>query len=128
MVVSLICLRQTDIKFLIALSSVAHISIVIGGILTFSNWGLNGAIFIIIGHGFCSSALFCIANIAYERTASRRLLIIKGIQSSLPTLTLWWFLFAVANIAAPPSLNLLGEINAIISLFRWSWPLSIPLA
>lgn len=127
-IVRLICIRQTDIKFLIALSSVAHMSIVIGGLLTLSNWGLNGAIFIIIGHGFCSSGLFCIANIAYERTKSRRLLIIKGIQSSLPSLTLWWFLLAISNIAAPPSLNLLGEMNSIIALFRWSWVLAAPLA
>nr|ABD85304.1 NADH dehydrogenase subunit 4 [Idotea baltica] len=126
--VSLICLRQTDIKFLIALSSVAHMSMVMGGILTFSSWGLNGAIFIMMVHGFCSSGLFCIANMAYERTSSRSLLIMKGMQSSLPSLTLWWFLLAVANMAAPPSLNLLGEMKAIIALFSWSWVLALPLA
>lgn len=119
-IAALICIFQTDIKFLIALSSVSHIALVIARLLTFSNWGINGAIFIIVGHGFCSSGLFFIANIIYERVNSRRLFIIKGLQTLLPSFSIVWFLICTSNIAAPPSLNLLGEINRIISLFSWS--------
>lgn len=127
-IIASICTFQRDVKFLIALSSVAHIAMVIAGILSLSRWGINGALYIIVGHGFCSSGLFCIANIIYERTNSRRLFIIKGIQTTLPVLRIGWFLMCTSNIAAPPSLNLLGEINTIIALFSWSPYLSVLLA
>lgn len=119
-IIAVFCVFQTDIKLLIALSSVAHISIVIRGLLTFSYWGINGAQFIIIGHGFCSSGLFCIANISYERINTRSLFIIKGLQTSIPVIRIVWFILCTSNIAAPPSLNLLGEINSITAIFSWT--------
>jgi NADH-ubiquinone oxidoreductase chain 4 len=123
-IIRIICLTQIDMKILIALSSVAHIAIVIAAILTFTSWGVNRALFIIIGHGFCSSGLFCIANLLYERTHTRNLIISKGFYLLTPVLTTWCFLLASANIAAPPTLNLLGEISSIISIFIFSWVLS----
>jgi NADH-ubiquinone oxidoreductase chain 4 len=86
--ISLVCLRQIDIKSLIAYSSVAHIGIVIGGLLTLSYWGLRGAYTLILAHGLCSSGLFCLANLSYERVGSRRLIINKGIINFLPSLSL----------------------------------------
>nr|UBU97799.1 NADH dehydrogenase subunit 4 [Dardanus aspersus] len=118
--VSIICLRQVDMKSLIAYSSVAHMSLVLGGLLTGSFWGLNGATVIMVGHGLCSSGLFCMANIVYERTGSRSLLINKGLLNFMPSMALWWFLLSVGNMAAPPSINLLGEINLIMSLVAWN--------
>jgi hypothetical protein len=75
-----ICIRQTDLKSLIAYSSVAHMGIVIGGIITISYWGFCGSFTLIIAHGLCSSGLFCLANISYERLDSRRLLISRGMN------------------------------------------------
>nr|VFU96077.1 NADH dehydrogenase subunit 4 [Proasellus coiffaiti] len=118
--ISVSCLRQVDVKVLIALSSVAHMAMVFGGILTMTSWGVNGALLVMLGHGFCSSGLFCIANMNYERSGTRSLLVMKGVQAVLPSLTLWWFLLAAANMAAPPSMNLLGEIHSILGLVRWS--------
>lgn len=118
--VRFICLRQIDIKSLIAYSSVAHIGIVIRGLIVLNSWGINGAIVVIVGHGLCSSGLFCIANIVYERIRSRRLMIRKGLLNFIPTIGLWWFLLRIGNIAAPPTLNLLGEINLIIRIMSWS--------
>lgn len=120
-IAALICLFQRDIKFLIALSSVAHIAIVIARIITLSYWGINGAQFIIIGHGLCSSGLFCLANIVYERIKSRRIFLLKGLQTFIPSFAIGWFLLCTSNISAPPSLNLLGEINSISSLLSWSF-------
>jgi NADH-ubiquinone oxidoreductase chain 4 len=77
-----------DIKALIAYSSVAHIGIVLRGILTLTYWGLRGAYTLIIAHGLCSSGLFCLANIRYERLGSRRLLINKGLLNFMPRLSL----------------------------------------
>lgn len=119
--ISLICLRQIDIKALIAYSSVAHIGIVLRGLLTLTYWGLRGRYTLIIAHGLCSSGLFCLSNISYERLRSRRLLINKGLLNFLPSLSLWWFLFCAGNIAAPPTLNLLGEISLLNRIVSWSW-------
>jgi NADH-ubiquinone oxidoreductase chain 4 len=63
-------MRQTDLKSLVAFSSVSHIGIVIGGIMTLSYWGACGSFTLIIAHGLCSSGLFCLANISYERVGS----------------------------------------------------------
>lgn len=115
------CFCQVDIKSLIAYSSVAHIRIVIGGIITINYWGFIGAYILIIGHGLCSSGIFCLSNINYERLNSRRLYINKGIINFIPSIRIWWFLFISSNIAAPPSLNLIGEIRLINRLIRWSW-------
>lgn len=120
-IVSLICLRQSDIKSLIAYSSVAHIGIVLGGIITLNYWGFCGSFLIIIAHGLCSSGLFCLANISYERLISRSLFLNKGLINLIPRISLWWFLFCSSNMAAPPSLNLLGEIMLINRLVRWNF-------
>nr|UZC78771.1 NADH dehydrogenase subunit 4 [Nephrotoma sp.] len=119
--VSFICLRQTDLKSLIAYSSVAHMSIVLSGLLTMTSWGMSGAYVLMIAHGLCSSGLFCLANISYERTGSRSLLINKGMLNFMPSMALWWFLLSSCNMAAPPSLNLLGEISLLNSIISWSW-------
>nr|YP_009731826.1 NADH dehydrogenase subunit 4 [Macrophthalmus pacificus]QHR85464.1 NADH dehydrogenase subunit 4 [Macrophthalmus pacificus] len=118
--VSLLCLRQVDLKSLIAYSSVVHMSMVICGLMIFSWWGLMGAVVVMVGHGLCSSGLFCLANMMYERVGSRSLLISKGMLNLLPSMGLWWFLLSVGNMAAPPTLNLVGEISLIISLVSWS--------
>jgi len=125
---SLLCLRQFDLKSLIAYSSVVHIGIVVGGLIVIRSWGAQGVIVLIIGHGLCSSGIFAAANILYERGATRRILINRGIIVLFPGFILWWFLLSVSNIAAPPRLNLLGEISLIISLVSWSTGLCILLA
>jgi NADH-ubiquinone oxidoreductase chain 4 len=78
-----------DLKSLIAYSSVAHMGIVLSGLMTLSVWGVSGAYSLIIAHGLCSSGLFCLANISYERMGSRRLLINKGLLNFMPSLSLW---------------------------------------
>lgn len=84
-----ICLRQTDLKSLIAYSSVSHIGLVAGGILIQTPWGFTGAIILIIAHGLASSALFCLANITYERTHSRTMLLARGLQIIFPLMATW---------------------------------------
>ena len=117
--IRLVCLRQVDLKSLIAYSSVAHIRLVLCGLIIYNYWGVSGAVVVIVGHGLCSSGLFCLVNVVYERVGSRSLIIVKGLLSFIPRIGLWWFLLAVRNIASPPSLNLLGEIRLIRGLVRW---------
>nr|YP_009175611.1 NADH dehydrogenase subunit 4 [Maccullochella ikei]YP_009175624.1 NADH dehydrogenase subunit 4 [Maccullochella macquariensis]YP_009466129.1 NADH dehydrogenase subunit 4 [Maccullochella mariensis]ALH16599.1 NADH dehydrogenase subunit 4 [Maccullochella ikei]ALH16612.1 NADH dehydrogenase subunit 4 [Maccullochella ikei]ALH16625.1 NADH dehydrogenase subunit 4 [Maccullochella ikei]ALH16638.1 NADH dehydrogenase subunit 4 [Maccullochella mariensis]ALH16651.1 NADH dehydrogenase subunit 4 [Macculloc len=116
-----ICLRQTDLKSLIAYSSVSHMGLVAGGILVQTSWGFTGALILMIAHGLTSSALFCLANTNYERTHSRTLMLTRGLQMALPLMTTWWFITSLANLALPPLPNLIGELMIIISLFNWSW-------
>nr|UFK62202.1 NADH dehydrogenase subunit 4 [Habroscelimorpha dorsalis venusta]UFK62215.1 NADH dehydrogenase subunit 4 [Habroscelimorpha dorsalis saulcyi] len=120
-IVSLMCLRQTDLKLLIAYSSVAHMGMVLGGIMTLNYWGFYGAYIMMIAHGLCSSGLFCLANISYERLNSRSMFMNKGMLNLMPSMTLWWFLLSTSNMAAPPSMNLMGEISLLNSLMSWSW-------
>nr|YP_010137182.1 NADH dehydrogenase subunit 4 [Paraglenea fortunei]QWM97241.1 NADH dehydrogenase subunit 4 [Paraglenea fortunei] len=118
--VSLICLRQSDIKSLIAYSSVAHMGLVLGGVMTLNIWGFWGSLVMMLAHGLCSSGLFCLANMTYERMNSRSVYLNKGMLNLIPSVSLWWFLLSSSNMAAPPSFNLVGEIMLINSLVGFS--------
>nr|AZB87518.1 NADH dehydrogenase subunit 4 [Sternopygus dariensis]QGZ07975.1 NADH dehydrogenase subunit 4 [Sternopygus dariensis] len=121
-----ICLRQTDLKSLIAYSSVSHMGLVAAGILIQTPWGFTGAIILMIAHGLVSSALFCLANTTYERTQSRTMLLTRGLQMILPLTATWWFTANLANLALPPLPNLMGELMIISSLFNWSpWTITL---
>lgn len=87
--VSLFCIRQTDLRSLIAYSSVAHISIVIGGIMTLNYWGVCRSFALMVAHGLCSSGLFCLSNISYERFSRRSLLINRGLINLMPRMAIW---------------------------------------
>lgn len=124
-ITGIICLRQPDIKALIAYSSVGHIGLVIAGFISGSPWGWEACLTIIVAHGLCSSALFALANITYETTHSRSMLLNKGLLSLFPIITIWWFILRAANIGAPPSLNLVREVRLfarILSLSKWFLP------
>ena len=127
-ITSMICLRQSDIKSLIAYSSVGHIGLIVAGILSNSKLGIQARLAIIIAHGLRSSALFCIANIRYSITITRRIVLTKGILTIIPTIAFWWFIFCCANIAAPPRINLIREIFLITAIIRQSMYIIIPLS
>lgn len=105
-----ICLRQVDLKSLIAYSSVGHMRLVIIGVLRNKNIGCYGAVLIILGHGLCSSGLFLLVNLFYKQRGSRSIIFNKGGLSLFPSLALFCLLFRAANIAVPPSLNFYGEV------------------
>nr|QJS34744.1 NADH dehydrogenase subunit 4 [Lucanus chengyuani] len=126
--VSLMCIRQSDVKSLIAYSSVAHMGLVLSGIMTLNCWGVSGSLVMMVAHGLCSSGLFCLANISYERLGSRSFFLNKGLINLMPSMSLWWFLLCSSNMAAPPSLNLLGEIMLLNSVISWSFICMIFLA
>lgn len=112
----IICLRQPDIKSLIAYSSVGHIGILTAGIMSNSTWGWERSLTIIIAHGLCSSSIFALANIQYESTQTRNIFLTKGLLSLFPIITLIWFITCSANMAAPTSLNLIAEIILMASI------------
>nr|YP_009990905.1 NADH dehydrogenase subunit 4 [Bucco capensis]QNN84271.1 NADH dehydrogenase subunit 4 [Bucco capensis] len=123
---SSICLRQTDLKSLIAYSSVSHMGLVIAASMIQTHWSFSGAMILMISHGLTSSMLFCLANTNYERTHSRILLLTRGLQPLLPLMASWWLLANLTNMAIPPTTNLMAELTIMITLFNWS-PLTIIL-
>nr|QDX17883.1 NADH dehydrogenase subunit 4 [Bothriechis nigroviridis] len=116
---NLTCLQQTDLKSLIAYSSISHMGLVVAAIIIQTPWGLSGALALMIAHGFTSSALFCLANTTYERTHTRILILTRGFHNILPMSTTWWLLANLMNIATPPSMNFTGELLIMSALFNW---------
>nr|BCD55761.1 NADH dehydrogenase subunit 4 [Numenius madagascariensis] len=117
---SSICLRQTDLKSLIAYSSVSHMGLVIAACMIQTHWSFTGAMILMISHGLTSSMLFCLANTNYERTHSRILLLTRGLQPLLPLMATWWLMANLTNMALPPTTNLMAELTIMIALFNWS--------
>ena len=112
----LICVRQRDLKSLVAYSSVAHIGLATRGILSGSFWGCAGAFIMMLAHGLCSSGLFNFVNMVYEESGRRRFYVSSGLLTVFPKLRFWCFLLVRINMAAPPSPNLLGEIELIMGV------------
>nr|QOP62240.1 NADH dehydrogenase subunit 4 [Ptilonorhynchus violaceus] len=117
---SAICLRQIDLKSLIAYSSVSHMGLVVAATMIQTQWAFTGAMILMISHGLTSSMLFCLANTNYERTHSRIMLLMRGVQPLLPLMAIWWLLANLSNMALPPTINLMAELTIMIALFNWS--------
>ena len=117
-VLGIICLIISDMKVIIAYSSVVHIALIIVGVLSLYSWGINGAMIIIIAHGLCSSGIFACANIFYERSHSRRLILNKGVLRFFPRISSMWLILCIANFGGPFTYNLLAEVTLIINLRR----------
>nr|YP_010455643.1 NADH dehydrogenase subunit 4 [Sturnira ludovici]UUA63404.1 NADH dehydrogenase subunit 4 [Sturnira ludovici] len=117
---SSICLRQTDLKSLIAYSSVSHMALVIAAVLIQTPWSFMGATALMIAHGLTSSMLFCLANSNYERVHSRTMILARGLQTLLPLMATWWLLASLTNLALPPTINLIGELFVTLAMFSWS--------
>nr|ALO64496.1 NADH dehydrogenase subunit 4 [Lasioglossum pauxillum] len=118
-ILSSVCLRQMDMKILVAYSSVVHMGILISSMLTFFKISVLGGYIIMVAHGVCSSGLFFLVNICYQETNSRLMLVNKGLMNFMPKMSMMWFLMCISNMSAPLSLNLVGEIMLLIGLMMW---------
>ena len=112
----IVCLINSDIKVIIAYSSVVHMALIIINILSKNFWSINGTIIIMLAHGLCSSGIFSCANIIYERSHSRRIILNKAKLNLFPMMSIFWFILCIANFGGPFTYNLLGEILLIINL------------
>nr|WRK19246.1 NADH dehydrogenase subunit 4 [Benthodytes sp. Gxx-2023] len=119
-ITSIICLRQTDLKALIAYSSVSHMSIVAAGILLNTWWSISGALILMIAHGLVSSCLFSLANTFYERSNTRNISISRGLKLMTSLIPIWWLISCAANLGLPPLPNLIGELFILSSIISWS--------
>nr|YP_009326373.1 NADH dehydrogenase subunit 4 [Polygyra cereolus]YP_009328194.1 NADH dehydrogenase subunit 4 [Praticolella mexicana]APD28035.1 NADH dehydrogenase subunit 4 [Praticolella mexicana]APD28048.1 NADH dehydrogenase subunit 4 [Polygyra cereolus] len=112
-IAGLLCLCQSDIKSMIAYSSIVHMSIVVTGVLSSISYGLVSALITMIAHGWASSMLFSLAYCTYLKVGSRSFLYSKGLLKLYPVLSLGWFLVLSTNMSVPPTLNFVGEMMFI---------------
>lgn len=115
-----ICLKQVDIKILIAYSSVAHIRFIIATVFSKTFIGIYRSIFIILSHGIISSGLFLGAYFLYQNTNSRIMVINHRNLQFIPIFSIIWFLLCIANSGGPFSLSLAREIIRIITIINYS--------
>lgn len=87
-ITSFICLLQSDLKSLVAYSSIGHIAMMVSGILTGFRWGAYGGLLIMVGHGLCSSFLFVLARVSYDFLSSRSVVLVKGFLCIFPGVSL----------------------------------------
>nr|YP_010490404.1 NADH dehydrogenase subunit 4 [Ashinkailepas seepiophila]UWM12890.1 NADH dehydrogenase subunit 4 [Ashinkailepas seepiophila] len=118
--VSFICLRQVDLKSLIAYSSVSHMGLALAGLGSWGLWGFSSCLYTCVAHGLCSSGLFFLSGVIYERSGSRSIFINKGMLSFMPSMSFWWFIYCIGNMAAPIVLNLVGEVGLLGSIMSFS--------
>jgi len=115
---SLTTLRQTDLKRVIAYSSVSHMGVVMLSIFSFSVIGVEGSIFLQLAHGLVSSALFIVVTLLYERHHTRIIKYYRGVTVTMPLYSLMFFILTLANIAVPLSANFVGEFLSLLAVFQ----------
>jgi NADH-quinone oxidoreductase subunit M len=117
---SLVAWRQTDMKKLIAYSSVAHMGFVTLGVFSFTEIGVQGAIFQMISHGFISGALFLIVGVVYDRMHTREIAAYGGLVHRMPVYATLFMLFTMANVGLPGTSGFIGEILTMVGGFQAS--------
>ena len=118
---SLVAFRQTDIKKLIAYSSVAHMGFVTMGLFAMNETGVQGAIFQMISHGVISGALFLCVGVIYDRMHTREIAFYGGLVHRMPVFAAIFGLFAMANVGLPGTSGFVGEIMTMVGAFQVSW-------
>ncbi|MFK7973460.1 MAG: NADH-quinone oxidoreductase subunit M [Rickettsiaceae bacterium] len=114
---SFVALAQTDMKKMIAYSSIAHMGYVTGGIFTFSVIGISGAVFQMISHGLVSSALFLVVGMLYDRHHTKEISKYGGVAASMPILASFFMIAMLGSIGLPGLSGFVGEFLSIIGIF-----------
>ncbi len=115
---SLIALVQQDMKKLIAYSSVAHMGFVTMGIFTFTQQGVDGAIFQMLSHGLISSALFLCVGVVYDRLHTREISAYGGLVERMPIYAAIFLVFTMGNVGLPGTSGFVGEFLTLLASFK----------
>ncbi len=118
--IALVALAQTDMKKLIAYSSISHMGFVTLGFFIFNANGMEGAIVQMISHGFVSGALFLCVGVLYDRLHSRKLETYGGVAHTMPKFAALMMIFTLANVGLPGTSGFVGELLVIIGTFQVS--------
>jgi NADH-quinone oxidoreductase subunit M len=117
---SLVAFRQTDIKKLIAYSSVAHMGFVTMGIFSGNDVGVQGAIYQMISHGVISGALFLCVGVVYDRMHTREIAFYGGLTQRMPWYAAVFLLFTMGNVGLPGTSGFVGEIMTLTGVYQAS--------
>ena len=117
---SLVAFAQTDMKKLIAYSSVAHMGVVVIGIFTFNVQGIQGALFQMLSHGIVSAALFLCVGVIYDRIHTRDIARYGGLAGRMPAYALFFMLFTMASVGLPGTSGFVGEFLVLVGAFKVS--------
>lgn len=115
---SLIAIRQSDLKRVIAYSSVAHMNLIVMGIFSLNFQGFEGVIIQSLAHGFVSSALFFCIGMLYERFHTRTISHISGLTILMPIFNMFFLMFTMSNIAVPGTSSFIGELLILLGLSK----------
>ena len=117
---SLVALVQSDMKKLIAYSSVAHMAIVTIGLFAFNQQGIEGAMIVMLSHGLVSGALFLCVGIIYDRLHTREIARYGGLAINMPRYAVFFLLFTMASIGLPGTSGFVGEFLSLAGTYRVS--------
>lgn len=117
---SLTALRQTDMKRIVAYSSIAHMNTITLGIFSFNIIGLGGSILQSLSHGFVSSGMFLLIGVLYNRYHTRFLYYYGGVVHAMPVFSAIFLFFTLANIALPGTSSFAGEFLLLLGIFKTS--------
>ncbi len=117
---SLVALVQSDMKKLIAYSSVAHMAIVTVGLFAFNQAGIEGAMMVMLGHGLVSGALFLCVGVIYDRLHTREIARYGGLSINMPKYAVLFLLFTMASVGLPGTSNFVGEFLALMGIYQAS--------
>jgi NADH-quinone oxidoreductase subunit M len=119
--IGLVALVQTDMKKLVAYSSIAHMGFVTLGFFMFDQLGMQGAVIQMISHGFISGAMFLCIGVLYDRMHSRRISDYGGVVNTMPKFAALFMLFAMANSGLPATSGFVGEFMVILGAVRFNF-------
>nr|YP_010990690.1 NADH dehydrogenase subunit 4 [Rhotana formosana]WOW99134.1 NADH dehydrogenase subunit 4 [Rhotana formosana] len=119
--ISCYCLIQSDLKVLVAYSSICHMGMIIMGLFTLSYWCVLGGLIFMLGHGFISSGLFYFVGLLFNRSGSRSFFVLSGLLSISPSSVMFLFFFCISNMSCPPTINLFSEILIVLGSLNWSF-------
>ena len=117
---SLVALVQSDMKKLIAYSSVAHMAIVTIGLFAFNRQGIEGAMIVMLSHGLVSAALFLCVGVIYDRLHTREISRYGGLAINMPRYALLFLFFTMASIGLPGTSGFVGEFLSLAGTYRVS--------
>jgi len=116
--IGLVALAQSDMKKLIAYSSISHMGFVTLGFFVFNAWGIEGALIQMISHGFISAAMFLCVGVMYDRMHSRQIADYGGVVNTMPKFAAFLMLFAMANCGLPATSGFVGEFMVIMGAMQ----------
>jgi NADH-quinone oxidoreductase subunit M len=116
--IGLVALTQTDMKKLVAYSSISHMGFVTLGFFIFNAYGMEGALIQMLSHGFVSGALFLCIGVLYDRMHTRNIADYGGVASKMPVFAAFFVLFAMANVGLPGTSGFVGEFMVIMGTIK----------